>query len=275
MFLAYKDMWDMPIDPVETSNIEGKQQKRIGHLVGNVAYGIVFAAFKIAFRYKVEGIQNLRQFDGVRGCVLIGNHASYLDPAFLWVASRPKQWVRFIARENMFENAHGFAGQLISRIGAFPIKRDAADRTAIKRAATMLKRGECVGIFPEGTRRGRGTATPELHGGAAFIARMGKAPIVPSTVRNVELIKTKGQRIHFPKVTVAYGEAVFLEDFDFLPKEKRLDGVSWYVMRECYALRDNVDREQVDMRALFPNAEDFTEVFAGKILGRPVSGATE
>lgn len=179
MFLAYKDMWDMPIDPVDGLEKvkEGESApKRVGHFVGNIVYAIIFIAFKIAFRYKVEGIENLRQFDGKRGAVVIGNHASYLDPAFLWIAARPKQWVRFMARDNMFANAGGLAGQVISRVGAFPIKRGSADRTAIKRASAMLKRGESVGIFPEGTRRDRGTAAPELHGGAAFIARMAKCP---------------------------------------------------------------------------------------------------
>ena len=86
MFLAYKDMWDMPIDPVDGLEKvkEGESApKRVGHFVGNIVYAIIFIAFKIAFRYKVEGIENLRQFDGKRGAVVICNHASYLDPAFL------------------------------------------------------------------------------------------------------------------------------------------------------------------------------------------------
>lgn len=274
MFLAYKDMWDMPIDPVDGLEKvkEGESApKRVGHFVGNIVYAIIFIAFKIAFRYKVEGIENLRQFDGKRGAVVIGNHVSYLDPAFLWIAARPKQWVRFMARDNMFANAGGLAGQVISRVGAFPIKRGSADRTAIKRASAMLKRGESVGIFPEGTRRNRGTAAPELHGGAAFIARMGKAPIVPSSIRNVDAIKRKGERMHFPKVTVMFGAPIYLEDFDFLPKEDRLDAVSWYAMRECYALRDNVNREEVDMKSLFPEARDFSTELAGKMLSRPIA----
>ena len=79
MFLAYKDMWDMPIDPVDGLEKvkEGERApKRVGHFVGNIVYAIIFIAFKIAFRYKVEGIENLRQFDGERGAVVIGNHAS-------------------------------------------------------------------------------------------------------------------------------------------------------------------------------------------------------
>ena len=53
-----------------------------------------------------------------------------------------------------------------------------------------------------------------------------------------------------------------VSDFDFLPKEDRLDGCSWYAMREVFALHQRVPREQVDMVALFPDGRDFTEVFA-------------
>ena len=100
---------------------------------------------------------------------------------------------------------------------------------------------------------------------------MGKAPIVPSSIRNVDAIKRKGERMHFPKVTVVFGAPIYLEDFDFLPKEDRLDAVSWYAMRECYALRDNVNREEVDMKSLFPEARDFSAELAGKVLSRPLA----
>ena len=263
--LSYRVLWDMPVD-ARPAQGDG-DVKAIPHFVGNLVYGLLFAVFKAAFRYRVTGKQHLLSCEG--GCVVAGNHASYLDPAFLWLAARPKRWIRFMARENMFENAHGLAGQVISRVGAFPVKRASADRTAIKRAAAMLKRGEAVGIFPEGTRRGRGTAHPDLHAGVAFIARMGKAPILPSSVRNVELIKPAGSRfVHFPRIEVVFSAPVFLEDFDFLPKEDRLDAASWYVMRECYALSRDVERESVDMRELFPDAKDFSAAFAGRDMAR-------
>lgn len=266
--IAYEDMWDMAIDR-ESARRAGDGMRAIPHCVGNAVYGVLGAAFKLAFRYRVEGLEHLAAFRDGRGCVVAGNHVSYLDPVFLWLAARPDRWIRFMARDNMFANAAGLAGQVISRVGAFPVKRSSADRGAIKRAAAMLKRGETVGIFPEGTRRGRGTAKPDLHAGVAFIARMGKAPIVPSSVRNVADIKPKGSKtVHFPKITVVFGAPVFLEDFAFLPKEDRLDAASWYVMRECYALSRGVEREQVDMCELFPDAKDFSVAFSGRDMSR-------
>lgn len=255
MFLPYEKMWDMPLGGTST-------EKQIPHWFGNLAWIVVGAIFKLCFRFRVDGRENLRGFKNKRGVLLIANHTSFLDVAFMYIAARPSQWVRFIGRESLFDNVKGLVGQILSRVGAFPIKRNTADRTAIKRATRMLKNNEVVGILPEGTRRNKGSKVPEIHAGAALIAKMGKAPILPMTVRNAEYVKQKGRFLRFPKITIEYGQPLLVSDFDFLPKEDRLDGCTWYAMRECFALSQQVPREEVDMLALFPTSRDFTEVFA-------------
>ncbi len=254
--LPYEKLWDMPLGGMSS-------ERQVPHLLGNLIYGFLAFVFKICFRYRVDGRMNLRRFQGKSGVLVVSNHTSFLDVAFMYLAARPSQWVRFLGRESLFGNVHGLVGHILSRVGAFPVKRDAADRTAIKRATRMLKNGEVVGILPEGTRRGKGSKTPEIHSGAAFIAKMGHVPILPMTVRNAELVKQKGRFFRFPKITVEYGNPLIVSDFDFLPKEDRLDGCTWYAMRECFALSQRVSPEQVDMVALFPGGRDFTEAFAG------------
>lgn len=255
MFLKYSDMWDMPLGGTSS-------EKQIPHWFGNFAWALLAFVFKICFRYEVTGREKLRAFDKESGVLLVANHTSFLDVAFMYLVARPAQWVRFMGRDTLFDNAGGLVGQILSRVGAFPVKRDSADRTSIKRAARMLKNDEVVGILPEGTRRGKGTKTPTIHSGAAFVARMGHAPILPMTVRDAENVKRKGQRLRFPKITIEYGDPLLVSDFDFLPKDERLDGCAWYAMRECFALSQRVSREQVDMVELFPESRDFTEVFA-------------
>ena len=255
LFLRYEDMWDRALGGTT-------DEKQIPHWFANFAYVLIGFVFKVLFRYRVDGRENLRAFKDRCGAVVVSNHTSFLDVVLMYVAARPSQFVRLMGRDSLFGNAHGLAGQILSRVGAFPIKRDSADRTAIKRAAHMLKGNQLVGILPEGTRRGKGSKTPEIHSGAAFIAKMGKAPILPMCVREAENVKRKGERMHFPKITVEYGKPLVVSDFDFLPKEDRLDGCSWYAMREVFALHQRVPREQVDMVALFPDGRDFTEVFA-------------
>lgn len=265
LFLPYEKMWDMPLGGTS-------KEKQIPHWFGNLAFVVVGLVAKIAFRYRVDGRENLRAFYDKSGVVVVCNHTSFLDVAFMYLAARPKQWVRLIGRESLFDNAHGLVGQILSRVGAFPIKRDSADRVAIKRAARMLKNKELVGILPEGTRRNKGSKKPELHSGAAFIAKMGgSVPLLPMTVRNAEKVKEKGKRIHFPKITVEYGNPLLLSDFDFLPKEDRLEGCTWYVMRECFAMFYNISAEDVDMVALFPDTKDYSEVFKSNPIPRHTS----
>ena len=196
LFLRYEDMWDRALGGTT-------DEKQIPHWFANFAYVLIGFVFKVLFRYRVDGRENLRAFKDRCGAVVVSNHTSFLDVVLMYVAARPSQFVRLMGRDSLFGNAHGLAGQILSRVGAFPIKRDSADRTAIKRAAHMLKGNQLVGILPEGTRRGKGSKTPEIHSGAAFIAKMGKAPILPMCVREAENVKRKGERMHFPKITIS------------------------------------------------------------------------
>lgn len=254
LFLSREEMWDRPLGGVS-------KEKQLPHWAGNFFYGFLGLIFKVCFRYRVDGRQNLRGFNGKSGVVVICNHTSFLDTVFLYQSARPSQWIRLMGRDDLFDKAGGFVGQVLTRVGAFPVKRDEADIKSIKRAARMLKNKEIVGIFPEGTRRGKGSKLPDLHSGAAFVARMGKAPLLPATVRDAEYIKQKGKFFRFPKVTIEYGTPIVLADFDFLPKEERLDGCMWYAMRECFALSLRCAPDEVDMRALYPTAKDYSQVF--------------
>lgn len=220
LFLSQEDMWERQLGGAGAA-------KEITHWAGNILYAVLGFLCKILFRYRVDNRQSLRGFAVKSGVLVVANHTSFLDVVFMYLAARPSQWVRFVGRDTLFDNAGGLVGQILSRVGAFPIKRDSADRTAIKRAARMLKNKEAVGILPEGTRRNKGSKVPEIHSGAAFIAKMGHAPILPMTVRNAELVKQKGKCVRFPKITVEYGSPLLVEDFDFLPKADRLDGCSW------------------------------------------------
>ena len=253
----YEELFDRPMDVPEYSSGE----RRFSTAPARVIVGTVAGICKVLYRYTTVGRDKLYELAKHGGVVVVSNHTSYLDVVFMYLGIRPKHWPRFIARDSLFE-ANDLLGWILARIGAFPIKRDSADRLAVKRAARMLKNGEIVGIMPEGSRRGKGSATPRAHGGAALIARMGKAPIMPMAVHNVDKVKRKGERLRFPKITVEFGNPILLSDFDFLPKEDRLDACVWFALRECFAMFQGVAPEQVDMASLFPEDKDFTAVLA-------------
>ena len=253
----YERLFDLPFGVDEYSSGE----KRFSRVPAYVIVGVVAFIAKVLWRYETYGREKLDELVEKSGVVVVSNHTSYLDVVFMYLSMFRHHWPRFIARDTLFES-NVLLAWIFAHIGAVPIKRDSADRTAVKRAAKQLKNGEVVSIMPEGTRRGKGNVEPHVHGGAALIARMGKVPILPLAVRNVDKIKRKGERVRFPKVSIVYGDALYLEQFDFLPKDDRLEGCVWYALRECFALFNDCEPDEVDMVALFPEDKDFTEIFA-------------
>jgi len=119
---------------------------------------------------KSEGIHNIPK----KGPVIIAsNHVSNWDPIVVaLVVHRP---VYFMAKEELFRNI--LSAKFFSKLHAFPVKRGAADRKAIKCAIDLLKQGKLVGIFPEGRRSKE--AVTQAQAGVAMIALKSKVPVVP------------------------------------------------------------------------------------------------
>jgi 1-acyl-sn-glycerol-3-phosphate acyltransferase len=93
--------------------------------------------------------------------------------------------------------------------GAFPVHRGRGDREAIGRAVELVRAGEIVVMFPEGTRRTKGLrkkfeARP--HNGAARIALEGDVPLVPAAIKGTDRISRLGP------LRVAYGKPIALDD---------------------------------------------------------------
>ncbi len=192
------------------------------------------------WRWKVRGKENIPSTDE-EPVLFIANHLSFIDPPMLWLIAYPRI-IRFLARTSLF--SHFFIRTAIARIGGIPIEPDTADRGAIKRAVTCLKRGECVGIFPEGTRMNSPDKEYNPHAGAILIAQMAKVKIVPIGIKNADKIVPYGK--HFPrpvKLYVKFGKAVDLKDFDGLPRKERNRVATEYIMERAFELRDCADED--------------------------------
>jgi 1-acyl-sn-glycerol-3-phosphate acyltransferase len=98
------------------------------------------------YRIEVFGAENIPE---AGGCILASNHESLVDPFILGVAT--KREIRFMAKSELFANRAMAAA--MRALGAFPVERGGGDRTAFGEAAEMLRRGELLGIFPQGTHK--------------------------------------------------------------------------------------------------------------------------
>lgn len=163
--------------------------------------------FRLNGGFDVRGTENVPE---TGGAILASNHRSYLDPPVIGAGLRRRTY--YFAKQELFKNPV-FAG-IIRSLYAFPVDREGVDRTAIRHAINLLKAGELLTLFPEGTRSedGRlGEATP----GVAFIAKQAGVPIVPCALTGTSVVlPRKAWHLHRGRITVSFGEPVRMEDFD-------------------------------------------------------------
>lgn len=106
------------------------------------------------------------------GVLVVANHISDMDPIVLQsLCPRP---LHYMAKKELFDIP--VIGRLQRAFGAFPVNRGAPDRAALRLAASLLRDGEGVGIFPEGQISEDGLLQ-ELKPGVALVVKL--APGVP------------------------------------------------------------------------------------------------
>jgi len=153
----------------------------------------------------VRGAENIP----LTGPVLLApNHRAYMDPPYLSMITRRQ--LHMMAKAELFQMP--VLGRWITGLGAFPVKRGAADRGAIRQAIAALKAGQVVGIFPEGTRADPGTLLP-AEKGFALIARQTGVPIVPVALEGTDRVHPKHAKwLHRAHVTATVGKPMTAQE---------------------------------------------------------------
>jgi 1-acyl-sn-glycerol-3-phosphate acyltransferase len=113
--------------------------------------------------------------------IIAPNHKSLYDSFFIAMAT--KRHLRFMGKSELFE---GRWGRLLVRLGAFPVRRGAADADALETARVILRQGGLLSLFPEGTRFRDPETLTRPRRGAARIAIETGAPLVPSAITGTE-----------------------------------------------------------------------------------------
>jgi 1-acyl-sn-glycerol-3-phosphate acyltransferase len=157
---------------------------------------ILQPCFHAYFRMRRSGMEHVPASGPV---ILAANHRSFLDPFVIGTLTRRP--VYYVAKKELF--LHPLAGWLMSRLGAFPIDRGAGDVQAMDTARAILERGDCVVIFPEGTRTRPGPLGAP-HRGVGRLALQTGAPVVPVAVLGTEAVR-RGWVIRPHRVTLRCG----------------------------------------------------------------------
>ena len=168
----------------------------VNMLVYAIARAILQPVFHLYFRMRRLGTEHVPRSGPV---IFAANHRSFLDPFMIGMLTRRP--VYYVAKKELF--AHPVAGWLLSRLGAFPIDRGQGDQQAMQTARAILERGDCVVIFPEGTRKRPGPLGAPRRGAGRLALQTG-APVVPVAVFGTEAVRN-GWRIRPHRVTIRCG----------------------------------------------------------------------
>ncbi len=186
---------------------------------------ICFILAKIIYRVQVKGINNVPKNSA---CIICGNHVHAMDAPVLLASVNRK--INFMAKEELWKNV-GF--RFIAWIfNVFPVRRGKKDTDAVKKSLKVLKKGEILGMFPEGTRNGMKKGIKPKNGAVNLAIKAG-VPIIPFGVT--------GTFKPFKKVVYSFGEPLDFSKYSEMAKDKEtVQSLTDEVMAKVVELRDEI-----------------------------------
>ena len=173
--------------------------------VGLISWPVVVGLYRL----RARGLEHLPE----GGFVLAANHTSNFDPWALGIPLLPRRQLRFMAKSELF---NPLLAPILRAGGAFKVRRGEGDIEAVRTAVELVKEGEIVVMFPEGTRRRKGLRKKHVaraHTGAARIALGAGAPLVPVAIKGTDRLTRLGP------LRVVYGEPLDLSDLEGLDQK--------------------------------------------------------
>ncbi len=157
---------------------------------------VLIPFFLVYFRLQRIGREHLPRSGPL---LLASNHRSFLDPFVIGTLVRRP--VYYMAKRELFEKR--WQAWVLNALGAFPVDRGTGDSDAMATARAILERGDCVVVFPEGTRVRKGPLGDPRRGIGRLALETG-APVAPVSVIGSEEVR-RGWRVRPRKVRLRVG----------------------------------------------------------------------
>lgn len=216
-------------------------------------YVLLGPLLKVVFRPRIEGLEHVPESGPA---IIAGNHLSFSDhflmPAVL------KRRITFLAKAEYFTGP-GLKGRLIAAFfrsaGQIPVDRSGkeAGQAAIREGLGVLRRGELLGIYPEGTRSHDGRLYKGKVGVAVMALKAG-VPVVPVAMIGTFEAQPPGRIVpRIRPVVIRFGEPLDFSRYAGMENEKAvLRAVTDEIM---YAILSLSGQEYVDQYAAVVKAE--------------------
>lgn len=164
--------------------------------------------------------------------IIAVNHLHYVDPVYVMMAL-PLRHITVLIGEKWAEKWP--ISWLVRMDGGIYVQRGEADRRAIERCLTVLKRGGVLGLAPEGTRSRTGVMQRGKPG-VAYLATKANVPIVPIGISGQEHVHSEWKRFRRPHIVVRVGEPFMLPAVEKHHRAEQLQAFSDEVMCRIAAL---------------------------------------
>jgi 1-acyl-sn-glycerol-3-phosphate acyltransferase len=160
------------------------------------------------FRFRIVHRERMIQ----TGAVIVAmNHQSYLDPPLAGNAC--DRAIYFLAKKSLL--GAPILRWLLPRLNVIPVDLEGNDRSALKALIRVLRAGECVLVFPEGSRTPDGRLQSALAGVGLIIVKT-RAPVVPMRIFGAFDAWPIGGKLRlWRRITIVVGEPIYFSNTDF------------------------------------------------------------
>jgi 1-acyl-sn-glycerol-3-phosphate acyltransferase len=200
------------------------RERGVNRVLIRVVRLILVPLLRLAFGMRVTGRDNVPTSGPA---IIAPNHKSFWDAFF--IAAVIRRNIRFMGKAELFQ---GRRGRLLLGLGGFPVQRGASDAEAIETARAILRNGEVLALFPEGTRVRDPDALGTPRRGAARLALETGAPLIPTAITG-----TERRRFHLPRaVQISFGDPIHVDDAQATPEAaaQLVDTALWPTISEDY-----------------------------------------
>ncbi|MFF4395284.1 lysophospholipid acyltransferase family protein [Streptomyces sp. NPDC001480] len=216
-------------------------------------YVLLGPLLRLVFRPRIEGLEHVPSSGAA---IVAGNHLSFADhflmPAIL------KRRITFLAKAEYFTGP-GVKGRLTAfffrSAGQIPVDRSGKDagQAAIREGLGVLRKGELLGIYPEGTRSHDGRLYKGKVGVAVMALKAG-VPVVPCAMIGTFEAQPPGRvvpRVH--PITIRFGKPLDFSRYEGMEDEKAILRAATDEL--MYAILSLSEQEYVDQYAAVVKAE--------------------